>query len=276
MQVVMSVDHFTPTDAPPAQSLAEEVAAALPLAAFTVLRTGDVFDSAGIKKIHDQSPPPFSRTAQLQVVNRRPQHLDEEGSQDACATLVRDTIDNLLRGNAELRHRLLRAKAIVVDIIPPGKTLATYGYPRWAGKNVAGLFWDHAQWPTARIALRADRLERDDGVALVAHEFAHALFFLALSNAERQLIYKALRPTFASQRQMDEAFALYSEKEFLQRFARDKLRAPGVYGFTRRQWSEDHLFTRFIRKLYFPQKPAAGPPSAMLSRHWMNNLGSRK
>ena len=38
-----------------------------------------------------------------------------------------------------------------------------------------------------------------------------------------------------------------------------ELRAPGVYGLARRRWDENHLLTRFVRNLYFPYKPLAGP-----------------
>ncbi len=285
----MSAEHFTPTNAPATQGLAEEVAKQLPLAAFMVLRTGDVFDSAGLQPRRHNNPdetPLYTQTKQLSIEEHAPTqnvthkhgalNAQANGHHTIIRTLVEQTVNQLLENNAKLRQRMLAAKPIELDIIPRHRTIASFGYPRWAGKNVAGLFWDQEDWPRARIALRQDRLERDDGGALVAHEFAHAIFFIALSKKERTLIYENLSATFGGIRQMDEAFAIYTEKEFLHRFAADKLKAPGVYGYTRRQWSEDHLFTRFIRKLYFPQKPAAGPKNPMLSRNWMNNLGSRR
>ena len=57
---------------------------------------------------------------------------------------------------------------------------------------------------------------------------------------------------------MDEVFAIYSEREFCEDYSEAERRAPGIYGITRRQWNEDHLFTRFVRKLYFPHKRLAG------------------
>ena len=36
-------------------------------------------------------------------------------------------------------------------------------------------------------------------------------------------------------------------------------KAPGVYGMARQRWNENHVFTRFVRNLYFPYKPLAGP-----------------
>jgi hypothetical protein len=121
----------------------------------------------------------------------------------------------------------------------------------------AGVFWDHPTWSAARIAYRADELQGD--TALVVHEMAHAIHYLAFTREERDAIYAVLRPTFGSRAAMDEVFAIYSEREFLSEFDAGARRAPGVYGAIRRQWSEDHVFTRFVRKLYFPYKPLAGP-----------------
>ena len=69
---------------------------------------------------------------------------------------------------------------------------------------------------------------------------------------------------------MDEVFAIYSEREFLTDFSEEEKKASGVYGFTRRQWDENHLFTRFVRKLYFPGKRLAGP--GMRGENWMRGI----
>ena len=52
---------------------------------------------------------------------------------------------------------------------------------------------------------------------------------------------------------------------------------PGVHSpefaaEARRQWRDDHLFTRFSRKLYFPQKPLAGD-DAPRARDWKRFAG---
>ena len=75
---------------------------------------------------------------------------------------------------------------------------------------------------------------------------------------------------------IDEAFAIYTEREFVSEFSDIEKKVPGVYGFARRQWDEGQIFTRFVRKLYFPHKPLAGPgmrPSG--GSDWMKNLGRR-
>jgi hypothetical protein len=156
-----------------------------------------------------------------------------------------------------LVERLMAAKPIRVDLIPPGLPMWKMGYPKSVGPQVSGLYWDQAQWPEARIALKAERLDGEP--ALVVHEFAHAIHYLAFTQHERESIYRLLRPSFGSRSAMDEVFAIYSEREFLDGFADSEKRAPGVYGFTRRQWDENHVFTRFVRKLYAPHKALAGP-----------------
>lgn len=101
------------------------------------------------------------------------------------------------------------------------------------------------------------------------HELAHAVFSLAFTKKEQDLVHAALRPVFGDRATMDEAFAIYSEHELAGGWGDLEKRAPGVYGFARRQWSEDHAFTRFVRKLWFPAKPLAGPrPTIEGHRNW--------
>lgn len=53
------------------------------------------------------------------------------------------------------------------------------------------------------------------------------------------------------------------EREFVTGVSAHDLRAPGVYGMARQRWNEEHLFTRFVRNLYFPYKPLAGGTAGM-------------
>jgi len=140
--------------------------------------------------------------------------------------------------------------------------------------GAAGVFWNHPKWQRARIALRSEHLHEDP--ALVFHEMGHAVHYLGFSAAERDDIYAVLRPTFGSRAAMDEVFAIYGERELAGAYRPSDRRAPGVYGFARRQWSEDHLFTRFVRKLYFPRKPSAGPQiKPITDGDWIGKLGRR-
>jgi len=130
------------------------------------------------------------------------------------------------------------------------------GYPASVASNTSGLFWDDPRWERARLALRQDRLTEEPH--LVFHEFAHAIAYLAFTREERRLLVQRFMSTYRAEHLVDEAFAIYSEREFVPARPEDA-RAPGIYGHARRRWSEDHLFTRFVRHLYFPHKPLAGP-----------------
>lgn len=242
--------RFETTDGarPDATPLARGDAAALPLAAFTVLRGGDAFEREGA--------PPADGLEQARAVVDKRVKVKRHFAPRALADQVRADMAVQLSANVPLVERMARAKPIVVDLVPKKKTLGRYGYPDNVVPNAAGLFWDHPSWSEARIALRVEHLETEE--TLVTHEFAHAIHYLAFTDEERDLIYKVLRPSFGSRSAMDEVFAIYSEREFCDDYTEQERRAPGVYGVTRRQWDEDHLFTRFVRKLYSPHRRLAG------------------
>lgn len=245
-------DRFETTDGsrPDASPLSTEQARKIPLSAFTVLAGGDVFEAtAGI--------PPRDGSSRARAWFDRNVEVESHGCSEATVARVTDDVVRQLGGNVQLVERLLLAKPLLVQMIPPGLSLARFGYPANVGPSVSGLYWDHVSWDRARIALRRECVDQEPG--LTVHEFAHAIHYLAFTRQERDAIYNVLRPTFGSRSAMDEVFAIYSEREFLDGFGDAEKRAPGVYGWTRRQWNENHVFTRFIRKLYTPFKPLAGP-----------------
>lgn len=243
-------DRFETTDGSrPDGRMPADVAAKHPLGAFAVLRGGDAFEGASSKDLAD---PAAARAAVDEKLDVR-----RNGAHRALVQRVKDDAARQLSGNAALSGRLRAAKPVVVDIVPEGREMARYGFPPQVYEGAAGLFWDQPTWTEAKIALRAEHLARDP--VLVVHELAHAVFTIALTAAEQELVYKVLRPTWGDRASMDEAFAIYAEREFVDAFTDDDKRAPGVYGFTRRQWNEDHLFTRFARKLWWPKRPLAGP-----------------
>lgn len=243
-------DRFETTDGsrPHASVLSE--ANANTLTAFAILAGGDAFES-----LRGRPPPEGAERARAFIEARVEIEAHSAGAEQI--ELVRKEISQQLSGNLFLVERLMRAKPLRIDLAPPKQRLSSLGYPKAVARHATGIFWDHPEWDRARIAFRQEELGQD--VALVVHEMAHAIHYLAFTQKERELIYRVLRPTFGSPAAMDEAFAIYSEREFLETFSPEELRASGVYGFTRRQWSEGHLFTRFVRKLYFPYKPLAGP-----------------
>lgn len=248
-------DRFETTDGsrPEVTPLEAQVARRFPLSAFNLLQHGDAFESMGTK------PPADGPARARQYVADRVQVLPH-GAPPAAEAHVRSEIARQLSANPALASRLGEARPIAVDLVPAGKSMARFGYPSSVSRTAAGLFWDHPSWPKARIALLQDKLTQIP--ALVIHEMAHAIQALAFTGEERKALYAVLLRTYGSRAAADEVFAVYSEREFLPEFSDKDRQAPGVYGHARRRWSEEHVFTRFVRNLYFPHKPLAGPPIA--------------
>ncbi|MBN2360146.1 MAG: hypothetical protein JXR83_11895 [Deltaproteobacteria bacterium] len=236
------------------------------LVAFAVLAGGDVLDAT-------TAPPADGAQRARSLVEARVE-LGAHGAPAAQRTRVVDDVVHQLQGNPVLVDRLWLAKPLLIELVPIKKNMAALGYPTGVSPQTAGLFWNRPDWQRARIALRQDLLDQEP--ALVFHELAHAIHYLAFTRDEQQLIYRVLQPAFGSRSAMDEVFAIYSERELAGAFVERDKRAPGVYGFTRQQWNENHLFTRFVRKLYFPYRAAAGP--AMAPRRggdWMKGIAQR-
>ena len=245
-------DRFETIDgsAPEPTPLSEAIGKTHPLPAFALLEGGDVFEALGGK------PPREGATVALRWVESHVELLPH-GASAAHRTRVRNDLVRQLSGNPALTGRLLAARPLSVDLVPAGRSMAAYGYPKAVSARASGLFWDHPSWPRARIALRQDRL--DEEAALVIHEAAHAIGALAFTGAERKALHRVLLPTYRTRAAAEEVFAIYSEREFVAGFEAKDFAAPGVYGRTRTRWSEEHLLTRFVRHLYFPHKPLAGP-----------------
>jgi len=244
-------DGFETSDGsrPEAVPLSEEAVRLLPLGAFALLATGDIFE-AGVAR------PPSDGPGRARTYVASHLKIEPHGAPPALVERVRGDVVRQLSGNLQLTGRLGASRPIHVDLIPPGQGIARYGYPKAVAKTAVGLFWDDPSWPNARMALKQEALEGTP--QLVFHEMAHAIHYLAFTAQERELIYKLLLRRFGSHAAVDEVFAIYSEREFLPDFSERDHRAPGVYGFTRQQWNEDHVFTRFVRNLYFPYRKLAG------------------
>jgi hypothetical protein len=239
---------------PAISSIDGELARAAPLVAFSVLRGGgDAFEGT--------SQRPDLKTAQSVARSV----FAVVGGTSADAARVLGDIAAMLEHAPTLATRVRRMKPVRVDIVDVGGRLSDVGFPRAMNECCAGVFWDQPRWPEAKIGLRSQYLQTDP--VLVVHEVAHALHHLAFSAEERRAIDAVLLPVWGNRQDVDEVFAIYTEREFLKTFSVDEQRAPGIYGATRRQWSDDHLFTRFVRKLYFPGKTLAGT-EAPRARDW--------
>lgn len=247
------------SDRPDAVPLDAQLAKTLPLHAFALLEAGDAFDIAA-------GAPPRDGRAKAEAYFAAKVKVHAHGAPAEQIRAVRDEAVGQLLGNVQLIARLAAARPIEVDLVPVGKKMSAYGYPKGASARASGLFWDHPTWPAARIALLQTALANER--ALVIHELAHAIARLAFTAAEQDLIYRLMLPTYRYRSWVDEVFAIYSEREFVPSFTEREGHAPGVYGMARQRWDERHVFTRFVRKLYHPHKPLAGstaaPPRGLL------------
>ena len=240
-------DRFETKDGsrPAATSLGDDVGRTIPLTAFSVLQgAGTAFEGANLPSDLDAA----HRAAQVFVV--------DDVSDERLRQRIHTDIRKMLVHNPRLAARVQRMKPVRVDVVAVGVALSSVGFPRSVDEGVAGVFWDHPSWREARIGFRSEHLVSDP--VLVVHEVAHALHRLAFTSGEQKAIDDVLLPVVGARNAVDELFAIYSEAEHLVAFGVDEKRAPGIYGWARRQWSDQHLFTRFVRKLYFPARPLAG------------------
>lgn len=234
---------------PEAVALDAGVAKKLPLHAFALLESGDAFEVVA------GAPPTDGRAKAAAYFDAKVKVL-AHGAAAELVRAVREECVGQLLGNPQLLARLGAARPIEVDLVPAGKKMSSYGYPKGASARASGLFWDHPSWPAARIAFLQTALASKR--ALVIHEMAHAIQRLAFTEDEQKLIYRLMLPTYRHRSWVDEVFAIYSEREFLPSFTEREGHAPGVYGMARQRWDERHVFTRFVRKLYHPHRPLAG------------------
>lgn len=240
-------------ETPNGPALESSVALRLPLHAFSILQGGDAFDVRG-------GQPPPQGAAQARAYLGSHVEFITHRTKATVVGQVKASLVQQLQGNLQLIARLAAGRPLTIELIPEGASMAAYGYPKGVARTAAGLFWDRPDWPKARIALRQDRLHEP---ALVEHEMAHAIFYLAFTQKEREAVYQVMWRTYRHRALIDEVFAIYSEREFLPGFSDELKHAPGVYGTARQRWSEDHLFTRFVRQLYTPYKPLAGPRGSL-------------
>ena len=236
------------SDRPDAVALDAELAKTLPLHAFALLDSGDAFEVVN-------GAPPRDGKAQAKAYLAVNVTVNANGASPDLINTVKEEIALQLLGNVQLINRLKAARPIAIDLVPANTSMASLGYPKGASARAAGLFWDNPTWPKARMALLQTALVSER--ALVTHEMAHAIQRLAFTQAEQDMIYRLMLPTYRYRSWVDEVFAIYTEREFLPSFTEREGHAPGVYGLARTRWDERHLFTRFVRNLYHPHKPLA-------------------
>ena len=245
---------------PSAGHLDPAIAARYPLNAFTLLHSGDLFDAG--------APPPADGLSAAAAAIDSSVRFTAEGP---VVDRIRGDMVRQLAGHPLLAARMAEARPVRVDLVDGARQMVALGYPRSVARHAAGLFWDRPDWREARIALRRDRLESPDERTLVFHEYAHAIHYLGMTVEERALVTRVLGPVFGHPADQDEVFAIYSEREFLDErsFSALERAAPGIYGLCRTDWSEDHVFAAFVKKLYRPAlKVRAGDRERAAAQRW--------
>lgn len=214
----------------------------LALPAFTLLRGGDLFERKG-------KPP---RTAPALVSEYAGDKMRIEAKR--IAREERDAalegVLRVLRGNPAVCRRMLKAKPIDLVVVPKGRDFRELGFPPNTNPAAAGIFWSSARAERAMLGLREEQiLSRPH---LMIHEMTHAVHFLAFTEKERASIDQALLPVYRNRRWVDEAVAIYAEKAFGAQYDEEELAAPGLYGKTRREWHDRHVFALFMKELLRP------------------------
>src|SRR5690606_33294955 len=104
------------------QSISSQHARRHPLAAFTLLEGGDVFERGG-------GTPSVGRSHAVRWLERSVE-LHANGADDVLLERVRADMVRQLSGNPTLVARLEAARPLRVDLVPPGQPLSRYGFPR--------------------------------------------------------------------------------------------------------------------------------------------------
>jgi hypothetical protein len=214
----------------------------LALSAFSLLRGGDLFERKQKPARTDPSLVSQYAAEKLKLHAKRIAKSEQEAAVEGVL--------RVLRGNPALCRRMLKAKPIDLVIVPKGRDFREHGFPPNTNPNAAGIFWTSTKEERSLLGLREeDILARPH---LMIHEMTHAVHFLAFTQKEREDIDRALLPVYLNRRWVEEAVAIYAEKTFGASYNENELNAPGLYGKTRREWHDRHMFALFMNELMRP------------------------
>lgn len=218
-------------------------ASQLALPAFTLVRGGDLFERPK-RELRRTDPQLLAvyREKRLELVANGAARVEQEAAVEGVL--------RVLSGNPALLLRMSIAKPISLIIVPKGRDFRELGFPPNTNPNAAGIFWNGPKDERALLGLREERIVAKPW--LMVHEMAHAVHFLAFTEKEREAIDQMLLPVYRSRRWVEEAVAIYAERAFGAEYGEDDLRAPGLYGKTRRDWNDRQVFARFIEELMRP------------------------
>ena len=134
--------------------------------------------------------------------------------------------------------------------MPKGQDYRSFGFPPSTNPHAAGVFWTEPAGEVALLGLREEHVLPRPW--LMVHEMTHAVHLLAFTAREREDLEKMLMPVYRSRRWVEEALAIYAERAFGADYREEDLRAPGLYGKTRRDWHPEHVFSLFVAELFKP------------------------
>jgi hypothetical protein len=219
-------------------------ASELALSAFSLVRGGDLFER--------KSKPARTDPALLDTfLGEQIRFVGNKAAKEECEAATKGVL-RVLAGNPALCKRMLLAKPIKLIIIPKGRDFREFEFPPHTNPHAAGIFWNSSKTEIALLGLREELIVAKPW--LMVHEMTHAVHFLAFTQKEREDIDGMLLPVYRSRRWVEEAVAIYAERAFGAEYGEDELNAPGLYGKTRRDWNDQHVFALFIEELMRPDK----------------------
>lgn len=215
----------------------------LALPAFSLVRGGDLFEAPKRAR---------TRTDADLLSNYREQRLKlvANGAASPERDAAMQGVLRVLSGNPAVCRRMLLTKPIDLVIIPKEDDFRRFGFPPHTNPRAAGIFWNGPKDERALIGLREELILEKS--YLMIHEMAHAVHFLGFTQKERDEIDKMLLPVYGSRRYVEEVLAIYAERAFGAVYTEDELEAPGVYGKTRREWTDRAVFSLFMAELLRP------------------------
>ncbi len=216
----------------------------LALPAFSLVRGGDLFEPPSRARRVPTPSKLLERYAQSHL-RLSAKGIDQEVQDAAMQGVLR-----VLAGNPAVCKRMLIARPIRLVIVPKGDDFRRYGFPPSTNPRAAGIFWNQPDDRQALLGLREERVLPKPW--LMVHEMTHAVHLMGFTAKERGEIDQMLMPVYRNKVWVEEAVAIYAERAFGAEYSEDDLRAPGLYGKTRRDWSPRHVFSLFTEELFRP------------------------
>ena len=214
---------------------------ALQLTAFSLIRGGDLFERTGKQK-HEKTSRALLEAYCAKKLLPQKNSVSSETMDVAIKGVLR-----VLAGNPAVCLRMMIAKPIQVNLIPQGEDFRAYEFPRHTNPRAAGIFYNKKDSDYALLGLREEYVLEKPW--LMIHEMMHAVHLMGMTKNERDMIDKFLLPVYRSRRWVEEVVAIYAERAFGAQYTPEELASPDLYGKTRREWTDQAVFSLFISEL---------------------------